>query len=283
MLTKISHRIRLFVCILAVLMALQASSRYTAFAESGDGTSVTVEQSEPSLPEGNVAPEGYEVPIESDSDAEPSEVEDSEARNEAEQKQVQPSGTALSDGRTLVSIEPEQSPLGDNAAFQTSLYTGSAVYSYPIAVPPGTHGLQPQLALSYTSTDSGRADIAGLGWDLTTSYVMRDTNYSEFNPADDKFKLVLNGQSHDLIRLHPDGRFYTEIESDLLIQYDPDGGANSYAGYWIVTDKSGTTYRFGFNQDSERDCHRGGTSGNGIWTRLPTPTATTSTMAIPRA
>lgn len=254
MVTKFSHRIRFTACILAILIALQASSYHNAFAQSGDGTPVTVEQSEP-RPE-----EGSEDTAESDSETEPSEVEESEA--EAEPEQAQTTGSGLTDGRTLLSIEPSESPVSDNAAFQTSLFTGSAVYSYPIAVPPGTNGLQPQLALSYSSTDSGPAGIAGLGWDLTTSYVMRDTEYSVTDLSNDTYKLVLNGQSYDLIRLQPDGRFYTKIESDLLIQYDPDGGANTYAGYWLVTDKSGTTYRFGFNQESEAACSQG---GNFVW------------------
>ncbi len=36
-------------------------------------------------------------------------------------------------------------------AYQTSLFSGSYIYNYKIELPPGTHGLTPQLSISYNS------------------------------------------------------------------------------------------------------------------------------------
>jgi len=60
------------------------------------------------------------------------------------------------------------SPLGAAGtgleAFKTDLFTGSANYTVPIAVPPGTAGMQSQLALTYSS-GAGNG-WAGFGWNL---------------------------------------------------------------------------------------------------------------------
>ncbi|WP_026371041.1 RHS repeat-associated core domain-containing protein [Kallotenue papyrolyticum] len=99
-------------------------------------------------------------------------------------------------------------------AWQVGLFSGSATYSYPLELPAGPAGLKPNLSLSYSSNaidgDSGmyqvfQAGWAGLGWSLDTGAVAR--NSIVINPATglmfDTFTIVVNGQSHQLVRAEP--------------------------------------------------------------------------------
>jgi len=153
----------------------------------------------------------------------------------------------------LGEIPTPKSPLQQTGSFQTSLYTGSASYNYPIEVPPGTTGLAPQISINYNSS-SRKASWVGLGWSIGMSYVQRDVNYTPGNPDDDKFKLFLNGQSYDLIYNEAENRFHTKIESYLHILKMSGDAENARGEYWLVRSKDGTKYRFGFRQESENFC-----------------------------
>lgn len=136
-------------------------------------------------------------------------------------------------------------------AYQTSLFSGGASYSYSFDVPPGTNGLAPSLSLEYDSGAArGRAGWVGLGWTLSESYILRDVNFTGDSTSDDKFVLVLNGHSHDLV-YESGSRYHTKIESFLYVENRSGSGSNSNGDYWVVRDKSGLEYRFGFNGDSE--------------------------------
>src|SRR3989338_1591352 len=58
-------------------------------------------------------------------------------------------------------------------SFQPDLFTGRATTSVPIALPPGRKGMQPSLALSYSS--SGRNGWLGVGWSLDLGYIEHST------------------------------------------------------------------------------------------------------------
>src|SRR5688500_11910292 len=60
--------------------------------------------------------------------------------------------TAISPTFAALRAEPiNRSPFGQVDRFATDLFTGSAVYSYPINVPKGTNDLTPDVSLSYNS------------------------------------------------------------------------------------------------------------------------------------
>ncbi|HEV2068798.1 MAG TPA: SpvB/TcaC N-terminal domain-containing protein [Acidimicrobiales bacterium] len=62
---------------------------------------------------------------------------------------------------------------GLGETFQPDLHTGTGNYRVPLDTPPGRNGLQPQLALSY-STGNGNGPF-GLGWSLPVPGVRRKT------------------------------------------------------------------------------------------------------------
>jgi RHS repeat-associated protein len=63
---------------------------------------------------------------------------------------------------------------GLGESFAPDLFTGTGNFSVPITVPAGRHGMQPQLALSY-STGGGSGPF-GLGWHLGVPGVSRKTS-----------------------------------------------------------------------------------------------------------
>jgi hypothetical protein len=63
---------------------------------------------------------------------------------------------------------------GLGETFSPDLYTGTGNFSVPLAVPPGRNGLQPQLALTY-STGNGNGPF-GLGWSLSVPGVTLKTS-----------------------------------------------------------------------------------------------------------
>ncbi|MCL2549568.1 MAG: FG-GAP-like repeat-containing protein, partial [Methanimicrococcus sp.] len=152
----------------------------------------------------------------------------------------------------LSSLTSIQEDFGfSNDAYLTSLFSGAAVYTYPINVPKGIAGFQPKVELSYNSQSvGGHYGWLGDGWSLNEYYILRDINYTPNNTSDDRFKLIFDGQSHKLIYSETDGFYHTEIETYMKIQKEA-GGSNQKGEYWTVTTKDGTLYRFGYTSDSE--------------------------------
>jgi len=117
------------------------------------------------------------------------------------------------------SITPKHPELSLQGYYQTALWHGAATYSYPIEVPMGRNGLQPTLFINYNSHSTNqRPGIIGAGWDISENYILRDVVYSFKNSSDDKFKLFLGGQSYNLAYNSSEGRYHTEIESNLYIK-----------------------------------------------------------------
>ena len=151
---------------------------------------------------------------------------------------------------SLTTTEPAELAFS-NDAYLTSLFSGAAVYTYPIAVPKGIANLKPKIELSYNSQGvGGTYGWLGDGWSLNEYYISRDVNHTPNNITDDRFILVFDGQSHNLIYSGTDGFYHTEIETYAKIQKEA-GGSNQKGEYWTVTTKDGTLYRFGYTSDSE--------------------------------
>ena len=128
-------------------------------------------------------------------------------------------------------------------SYKTSIFPGAATYSIPLTVPPGTHGMQPVLEISYNSQNTHQG-ILGIGWTLTQSYVLRVGNGTNTTP-DDTYRLVFDSGTYSLI-YGTDGQWHTDVEQHFKIENL--SGAHSY---WKITRADGMRYRFGFTDDAE--------------------------------
>ncbi len=132
---------------------------------------------------------------------------------------------------------------------KVDLFTGSSTYQLGFEMPPGTHGVQPNLGLVYNSGSADtllneQAGIVGHGFELT--------GLGWIQKYQGDYYLNLNGVSEKLI---PDNvfsnTFHTEHETFWQIEQKLNGYNETVDGeYWVVTDQNGIQYRFGYYPDS---------------------------------
>ncbi|OGX37530.1 MAG: hypothetical protein A3C53_04955 [Omnitrophica WOR_2 bacterium RIFCSPHIGHO2_02_FULL_68_15] len=128
-------------------------------------------------------------------------------------------------------------------SFQPDLFTGRATTSIPIAVPPGRKGMQPNLALTYSS--SARNGWVGVGWSLDAGYIERSTKKGVPKyDSTDTFTFMFQGVASDLVRI-PDGTYRARDEG-LFLRFEDKGLSG-----WEVRDKSGARYIFGSTAASQ--------------------------------
>jgi RHS repeat-associated protein len=164
------------------------------------------------------------------------------------------------DSYTPPTREPLPSVSGTIAGYTAGNFSvsdsGVASYSIPIAVSPGTGGMEPKISLNYNSR--GGNGIVGVGWSVgglssisrcpTTHAQDGFVNGIDFDAND---KLSLDGQR--LIAINgtygANGAEYrTEIESfSKIIGYNNFNGSGSYFKVWT---KDGLIYEYGNTADS---------------------------------
>ena len=181
------------------------------------------------------------------------------------------------DSATLLQ-EPQQTPDGLGASSQGSLQyadpssqidlvqppaannQGDAQVTFPISVPPGRAGVQPDLSLSYSSS-AGNSWL-GLGWDLSVGSVSVDTRWGvpRYNPSQESETYQLNGDqlSPTAVRSTLESRqaekvFQPRVQGSFerIIRHGTAPG--NY--WWEVTDKNGTTRTYGGTLEGKRDAN----------------------------
>ena len=136
---------------------------------------------------------------------------------------------------------------------------GTASYSIPIEVVPGTHGMQPNLAITYSSA-SGRG-LMGMGWTLTgLSSINRTQRNSYFDGAvgsvnfNGNDRYVLDGSR--LIKLSggnyatTNAEYGTEIENFTRVKLK--GTPNDTSQYFIATTDQGQIIEYGHSNGSKQ-------------------------------
>jgi RHS repeat-associated protein len=162
---------------------------------------------------------------------------------------------AADPGAKINLIEPPQaSPSGD------------ARVSYPIEVPVGRNGMQPQLALTYNS--AGGNGWLGVGWDLSLPSIEIDTGWGV--PRYDMGALgtpegletetyVLKGEQLTPVahrgelqkRTGPKKTFSLRVEGQFLKIVRHGNAPNNY--FWECTDKEGTRHFYGGSSEGGLD------------------------------
>lgn len=150
--------------------------------------------------------------------------------------------------RAAVALQegPQGASTGDGGAPLQSLaatpegqqFTGAAITKVPIDVPEGRNGMQPNLALVYSS-QSGQGAY-GAGWDLPIGRIERSRRKGvPLYDTTDVFTAVLPDGAVELVTL-PDGSYAARID---------DGHArvtaNVAGNTWTLNDRTGRVYTFG--------------------------------------
>ena len=154
-----------------------------------------------------------------------------------------------------------------NGNFQVA--NGSANYTVPIEVPPGMAGMQPTLALSYSS--GGDNGLLGMGWGLSglssitrCGSTMAQDGFVDGVDFDDNDKFCLDGERLVAINgaYEASGTEYrTEKESfSKIISYGQAGSGPSYFELWT---KSGQVKTYGETADSRIEAQ--GKADVSIW------------------
>ncbi len=122
--------------------------------------------------------------------------------------------------------------------------TGAANVSVPIEVPPGRNGMAPNLALTYNSNK--RNGWIGVGWNIKTSFIQRNTKWG-LDYSDDDY--VADGNRELVARSDWGTDYYGHKTEGTFIKYY----FNSTTGGWEATTKNGTKHYYGSTAASRQD------------------------------
>jgi len=128
--------------------------------------------------------------------------------------------------------------------------TGALTYEYPLTVPPGRNGLQPQLSLVYNNQDQKQNSIVGYGWSFSIPSIERTLTYGTNNlyTGSTTFRSSLSGELVEMDLVDDQhGEYGVSVESGDFLQYE-----FTVNNEWTVTDKRGTVYRFGLAASSRQ-------------------------------
>ncbi|MFG2876037.1 SpvB/TcaC N-terminal domain-containing protein [Streptomyces sp. NPDC048337] len=132
----------------------------------------------------------------------------------------------------------------------TANSTGDARLAYPLELPKGRGGLQPELSVAYNS--AGGSGWTGVGWDLTTPSITVDTRWGvpRYDGGKETESYELNGEqltpvAHrgELQARTAEKVFHSRVEGkfDRIVRH----GDKPSNYWWEVTDKQGTRTVFG--------------------------------------
>ena len=122
--------------------------------------------------------------------------------------------------------------------------SGALRYVFPLTIPPGRRGLQPDLSLTYNSQDRQDGSVIGFGWSLSIPSITRLNKTGSQNLYSTNF--FASSFEGELVQASS-GFYYAKVERGDLREYQPSGDA------WTMRDKLGTLYTFGATAASRQD------------------------------
>ena len=146
--------------------------------------------------------------------------------------------------------------------------TGAALLSFPIMLPAGRLGMQPDIVLGYNS-DGGNGWL-GLDWALSTEAVTLETRWGvpRYEATNETETYLLNGMQlspvahrSKAIPRQPDRKFHHRIEGDFSKITRHGDNPKNY--WWEVVEKNGTRKLFGGTTDGALDASAVLTDVNG--------------------
>jgi len=165
--------------------------------------------------------------------------------------------------------------------------TGAATYAIPIWAPPGPHGLQPSIALTYNSR-SGNG-IVGVGWSISglSSISRCNLTYAQDAAAAPVSLATSDGYCMDGQRLRLTSGTYglagstyqTEIAN--FINVTAVGAAGNGPSYFTAQDRGGRTYTYGNGGNSQILLN--GTAASWQLNEVSDPAGNTMTVAYAAA
>ncbi len=122
--------------------------------------------------------------------------------------------------------------------------SGALFFNYPLNIPPGRNGLQPDLKLVYSSQGGQAGKIYGDRWSDNIPYIERINRYG----TDQLYSTSLFSSSMDgeLVTVSA-GVYQAKVENGSFLKYSLSSNV------WTVTDKKGTVYKFGTNAAERQD------------------------------
>ena len=166
----------------------------------------------------------------------------------ADEKPDDGGGTnSLLSGEDGTVYDESREPKDKKPRAESDIVTGAFNYSYPIKTPPGRNGLDPNLELRYSSQDGTTDNLFGYGWSTNIPYIER-----------------INRRGVE--KLYTESYFTSSLDGELLptavgtsTSFSAKVENSDFRTYafinnqWTVTDKRGTTYKFGTSTGSRQD------------------------------
>jgi len=129
------------------------------------------------------------------------------------------------------------------------MFTGAFGHSIPLTIPPGRKNMQPNLSLSYRSSNPN--SWLGVGFALNPGYIVRSTRLGppSYNDTQDSFYFINSAGSTELVHL-TDNLYQAKIET-AFTKFFKEGDT------WRVMEKNGMTLYLGQTTESKETTDQG--------------------------